>query len=76
MKKLAIEVYTTPQGQSFNFIISVDDKLFAKGNLQGDMVHDRIVDVLNPHLRLMSNELDKALKQLRKGEDGHGKRES
>lgn len=69
MKKLELEVFPggSHTGESFNYIISSDGRLLAKGNLQGDMVHDRLVDVLSPHLRAMSLMLDNELKALRKG---------
>jgi hypothetical protein len=84
MTTLALFLSPNPRGGSFQVIIgeiniTTLEEAQTQTNfeitiikrapeIQGDMVQERIEDVINPYLRLCAHDLEKQLKQLRQQE--------
>lgn len=68
MRSIKLEVIADTDGRGADAKIQITSGAFeasATLHIQGDMIQERLEDVVNPHLRRLANDLDTELKRLR-----------
>lgn len=66
MRSMLVElVADSHSGNAFTLRIFVDDEPICNTSLQGDMVHDRVIEHVQNALRQITNDLSNHLKELR-----------